>query len=381
MAETSENKGNQNKDVASYLEGLSKIAESSKKEGFIDIKKPEKVDLLDALKLVSPGTGLRTAIDEIVKARRGSLIVVDSENLAEIIEGGLKVNCKFTSQKLFELSKMDGAIVLSRDLKKILYANVLLVPNHQIPTNETGTRHKAAERTAKQAKTLVIAISEKRNIVKLYYHNLQYTLKSTEEILKRVVDKLQILEKQREVYNNLLSNLNKLEVAGLVLPDDIAIILQRAEMILKINEMMKREIIELGDEGALIKVILKELVKGIEKDRKLFIQDYSISYSKYKKEVSKLKLEDLSEPSKIKNLIFGENKQDYIKPAGLRLLGKISFPENDVRIIINKINDLNRILESRVEEIEKILKNKEKAEKFISEITKLKENILLDKGI
>ena len=116
----------------------------------------ERKDFLDVLKIFSPGTAIRTALDDILRARMGALIVVDQEGLSSIIEGGFKVNCRFTPNRLFELCKMDGAIVVSSDLKKILYANVLLTPNPNIPTSETGTRHKSGERTAIQANTFVI---------------------------------------------------------------------------------------------------------------------------------------------------------------------------------------------------------------------------------
>lgn len=154
----------------------------------------EKVGIYEILKLVSPGTSLRIALDDILRAGNGSLIVVMNDKIAEIIEGGFKVNCKFTHQRLSELSKMDGAVILSEDLKKILYANVLMIPDSSIPTNETGTRHKAAERSARQAGTIVIAVSERRKKITLYYSGLRYVLKNAEEILRRATETLQILE-------------------------------------------------------------------------------------------------------------------------------------------------------------------------------------------
>jgi len=126
-----------------------------------------KEEFLSVLKLVSPGKSLRTAIDSIVDARKGGLIVVENSMVEGIIDGGFRVKTKFTPQKLLELAKMDGAIILSKDLRKILSANVTLIPTSKIPTQETGTRHKAAERTAKMTGTLTIAISERKNQIQI----------------------------------------------------------------------------------------------------------------------------------------------------------------------------------------------------------------------
>ena len=351
-----------------------------KQDNFISIPKQEKFDLLDALKLVAPGTQLREAIDDIVKSKKGSLIVVDSSNLQDIIEGGFKLNCKFTQQRLAELAKMDGAIILSNDFKKILFSNCLLMPSSQIPSNETGTRHKAAERTAKHAKTLVISISERKNTITLYYNNIRYSLKNTGEILRSTLEKLNILEKQREIYNNLLSNLNTLEVANLVSSNDVTSILQRAEIILKIAEMIKRDMVELGNEGALVKIRLKELTKGVEKDRKLIIKDYTSGrYSKYLKEMKKLNFDSLLELSKISEIIFNGREQEYIKPKGYRLLEKLGFSDDETNTITNKFSDLSKIFEFKGEE--KIFKTQEKTEKFIRELMKLKEEIMMGKNL
>lgn len=355
--------------------------QENEKEKFVVINKKEKKDILDALRIVCPGTPLREGIDDIVRSKKGALIVVESGDLTDIVEGGFKLNCKFTPQRLVELAKMDGALILSNDLKRILLSNALLIPNPKIPSDETGTRHKAAERTANQAKTLVIAISERKSTITIYYDNLKYSLKSTSEILNRALEKLQVLEKQREIYNNLISNLNKLEITGLVSANDVASIFQRIEIILRISEIMKRNIIELGAEGSLVKIRLKELVKGVEKDRKLISKDYSNGKeSKYQKEISKLSFDTLLETSKISEIIFSNN-EEYIKPKGYRLFDKIKFPKEDLTIIIEKFIDINEILNLSVRDIEKIIKNKELAENFIKEISMLKENIMMEKNL
>ena len=140
-------------------------------------------------------------------------IVFDNGKVGrELIEGGFKIGTKFSSQKLVELAKMDGAIILSKDGKEILYANTLLTPEIAIHTKETGTRHKAAERIAKQTKTIVLAVSERKNKISLYQGDTTYELQNSSEILRRASETLQILEKQRELFDTLLENLNDLEL-------------------------------------------------------------------------------------------------------------------------------------------------------------------------
>ena len=144
-------------------------------------------EFFSVLKMVAPGTNLRAALEAALKGGRGALMVVDNDSLLPLIDGGFKVNCRFTHQRVAELAKMDGAMVLSRDAKRIEYANILLTPDSKIKTSETGTRHKAAERTAKQTGGLAIAISEKKHDITLYYKNIRYPIKSTEDIRRKVM--------------------------------------------------------------------------------------------------------------------------------------------------------------------------------------------------
>jgi diadenylate cyclase len=372
-----------NSEINQDINSLQDINKEQQKdsEKFVVIPKKERFDIVDALRLVAPGTPLRLGIDDIVLGKRGALIVVASGDIYDVISGGFKVNCKFTPQRLFELSKMDGALILSSDLKKILYSNCLLIPNPEIPSDETGTRHQAAERTAKQTKTLVIAISERKYSITLYYNNLRYSLKDTRDILNKSLEKLQVLEKQKEIYNNLILNLNKLEVANLVSINDVSSLLQRVEIILRIAEMMKRDIIELGNEGTLLKMRLKELIRGLDKNKRLIIRDYCNTKNiKYQKEIIKLNFDNLLETSKISDIVFKDVKEEYVKPRGYRLLEKLDFPIEDIEIIITHFLDINQIFDTSIGEFSKILKSSEKAEKFLNELSNLKENIMLEKN-
>ena len=138
------------------------------------IEEEKQLSKLDILKKLSPGSGLREGLDDILNGGMGALIVVSNSNSSNIFEGGFKVNCKFSPKRLAELAKMDGAIIVSQDFKKILFANTLLVPDRSFDTSETGTRHQAAERTAKQIQGLVIAVSERRKVITAYYANSRF---------------------------------------------------------------------------------------------------------------------------------------------------------------------------------------------------------------
>jgi len=315
--------------------------------------------MLDFLKRVSPGSVLRTVIDDIIRSDLGALIAIDSPNLQECFEGGFRVNCQFTPQRLFELCKMDGAVIISPDLRRIFYGNVILTPDKNIPSNETGTRHKAAEKTAKQAETFLIAVSERRKKTTIYYCNMQAYLRQTEEIQRGLTNSLQILEKQKEQFNELLAKLNVLEISELVSIGDICKILQRCEMISRISDSMKKELVELGKEANIMHMRFKELIKGVEKKGEEMIRDYSpISLKKTKTLLSNLTFDSLTEAESIARLIFQKESEDSISPKGIRFLSCIGLSEKEASLVIARFENLNGILNSKEIELEEILKNR-----------------------
>jgi len=357
------------------------IEKEKQEEKFVEVPKKEVFDIVDALRLVAPGTELREALDDIVRARKGALIVIASPTISDLIEGGFKLNCRFTPQRLFELAKMDGAIILSNDLKKIVYSNCVLIPHPLIPSDETGTRHKAAERTAKQSKSLVIAISERRNTITLYYSNLKYSLRSVNEILSRAVEKLNVLDKQKDVYKILLNNLNRLEVASLTTIGDVAMLLQRIEIILRISETIKKNIIELGNEGEFVKMRLKEITKDLEKNQKYILKDYGQkNLDRYYREISNLSFDSLLEINKVAEIAFNGKTEDYVKPKGYRLFSGIGCQE-DIEKVMGKFLNMQEIFDCSADRFEMILESRERAEKLFNSLQKLKENIILEKNI
>lgn len=342
----------------------------------------ERKDFLDVLKIFSPGTAIRTALDDILRAQMGALIVLEKENLPSILEGGFRINCRFSSQKLVELAKMDGAIVLSQDLKKILYANTLLTPSAKVMTQETGTRHKAAERTAKQLGTIAIAVSERRNKITLYFKNESYFLEDTSEILRRAAETLQILEKQVDMLNDLLSHLNILEITNLTTMSDICSVLQTLEMVRRISDIVRRYLIELGKEGTIVSMRLKELTKNLSKEREKIIMDYFGSRcAEVDKTLENINFDFLLETSSVLRVLFAELHDRPISPAGTRILGKTNIFEKDAEIIMENFKTLDRIFNLDGESLRSLFKNENLVDSIINEIRNLKEKILMGKKI
>ncbi|MDR0978521.1 MAG: DNA integrity scanning diadenylate cyclase DisA, partial [Lachnospiraceae bacterium] len=209
--------------------------------------------LVDILKIVSPGTNLRKGLDNILKAKTGALIVIgDSKELLDLVDGGFNINEDYTPSRLYELAKMDGAIVISSDIKKILYANAQIIPSSSIQTTETGTRHRTAERTAKQTGELVISISQRRNIITVFKGNFRYTIEDTSKLITEANQAIQTLERYKKAFDTKLSILNEYEFNDIVTLDNVITCIQRAEMVMKVVERVNRFIYELGEDGLLI---------------------------------------------------------------------------------------------------------------------------------
>src|SRR5919202_2676810 len=187
--------------------------------------------LLAALARIAPGTELRQAIDDIIRSREGALIVVgDPEALKFLYSGGIRLDQPFTPQLLYELAKMDGAIVVDAGVTKLAYANVQLMPDPTISSNETGTRHRTAERVAKQTGALVISISQQRETVSLFVGQSRYQLDSVADVLAKTNQALGTLETYRQRLDQVLTPLTALEFQNAVVLDDVLVVLQRAQM-------------------------------------------------------------------------------------------------------------------------------------------------------
>jgi len=351
-----------------------------------------KREIYKSLKIVAPGTPLREGLESVVNARTGALIVVgDGEEVLKIVDGGFNINCEFTPSHLYELAKMDGAIILSNDSKKILYANTQLVPNQTISSDETGIRHRTAERVAKQTNNLVIAISQRRNIITLYKGNIKYVLKDSNEILNKANQAIQTLEKYKNVLNQAMNNLTALEFEDLVTVYDVVKVIQRLEMVIMISDEIERYMIELGNEGRLISMQQDEIMSGVLEDGVNIIRDYTNrndkSYIEIRDEIRLLSAEGLLDLYTIAN-IMGYNGgvatlDSNIYPKGYRILNKIPrIPSNVLENIVNMFDNFQKILKASTQELDLVEGIGEVRAKIIKEgLRRFQEQIFLERHI
>jgi len=339
-------------------------------------------DFMDVLKMVAPGTSIRVAMDDLLNAGMGALIVIDNGNISSAYQKGFAIHSKFSSQKLVELAKMDGAIILSGNVKKILYANSFLSPDPEITTRETGTRHKSAERTARQTGAIVIAISERKKKITVYQGDKRHELKESSEILRRAAETLQILEKQKESFNETITNLNLMELQRAVTVKDVCGVIQRFEIIKRISEIVKRYLIELGREGAIVSMSLKDLTKGLDKEEELLLKDYfGANHSYAEKVLEKMDFDFLLEPLNISRMLFEELHDKQISPKGLRILTKTNILERYIHSLIAHFQFLDKILLANDEELLKIFQNEGMLAFFKEEIYSLREKLIIGKSI
>ena len=324
-------------------------------------------NITEILKLIAPGTPIRDGLENILRARTGALLLItdNSDVLKQVVDGGFTINEDYSSSKLYELAKMDGAIVLSGDLKKILYANAQLIPSHDITTVETGTRHRTAERTAKQTGELVISISQRRSIITVFKGNDRYILEDTDVVLNKANQAIQTLEKYKKVFDNKLSILNEYEFNDIVTLENVVIAIQRAEMVMRIVEEIQRQIYELGDDGRLVKMQLDELIGGLEKEEELIIKDYIVPTRKKRtpqkvlESLEELNYEDLSKEAVIAKLLGYENFDNYDEVAvytkGYRILNKIPrMPSNIVENLVDSFKSFQHILAADTEGLDEV---------------------------
>lgn len=321
--------------------------------------------MTDILKMIAPGTPIREGMENILKAKTGALLVFgDSKEVLDIVDGGFAINEDYSSSKLYELAKMDGSIVLSSDLKKILFANAQLIPSPNISTKETGTRHRTAERVAKQTGALVVSISQRRNIITIFKDSLRYTIQDTSKVLTQANQALQTLEKYKKVFDSKLSTLNEYEFNDIVTLDNVITAIQRAEMVMKIVEEVQRGIYELGEEGRLVEMQLEELVGGLEKEELLIIKDYVVSNKKGVPEkvlekIMDLEPEEVLKPQVIANLLGYESFDTYdeigVYTRGYRLLNKIPrMPSTIVENLVKSFKSFQHIIMADIPTLDEV---------------------------
>ena len=331
------------------------------------MRKKNENEITEILKMIAPGTPIRDGLENILRAKTGALLLItdDSDVIKQVVDGGFSINEEYTSSRLYELAKMDGAIVLSGDLKRILFANAQLIPSREIETRETGTRHRTAERTAKQTGELVISISQRRNIITVFKGNNRYILEDTDVVLNKANQGVQTLERYKKVFDNKLNTLNEYEFNDIVTLENVVIAIQRAEMVMRIAEEIQGQIYELGSDGRLVKMQLEEMISGIEKEELLIVKDYLVPTKKKRTpetvldEISELQYEDLTKESNIAKLLGFENFDNYDEVAvytrGYRILNKIPrMPSNIVENLISSFKSFQHILAADIESLDEV---------------------------
>lgn len=347
-------------------------------------------ELMNVLAMMSPGTPFRDGLENVLKAKTGGLIVVgDQEEIMKIVDGGFYINSEYTPSYLYELAKMDGAIILSSDLKRILYANTQLIPDSSIPTSETGTRHRTADRVAKQTGILVVAISQRRNVITVYKGNLKYVLKDANIILTKANQAIQTLERYKVVLDEAMANVSALEFEDLVTVYDVATAVQRNEMVMRIVYEIERYICELGNEGRLVSMQLDDLADGVEQEGVLLIRDYVIPQKDYEdvvKSIRNLSSEELLElPVICKVLGYSPDQMldTMISSRGYRILSKIPrVPTIVIENMVKTFGQLKNVLRASIDDLDAVEGIGEARARAIKEgLRKIQEQALLNRHI
>lgn len=345
------------------------------------------------LQLVAPGTSFREGLDNVLRAKTGGLIVVGySPEVMEIVDGGFSINCDFSPNYLYELAKMDGAIILSEDLKRILYANTQLIPDPSIPSTETGIRHRTAERVAKQTGKLVVSISQRRNVITLYQGNLRYALKDIGVILTKANQAIQTLEKYKSVLDQGLTNLAASEFEEMVTLEEVANVLQRLEMVLRVKNEIRQYINELGTEGRLISMQLEELVARVDEEEWWLIKDYcrednDEKVREIRREFRKLSNDELLDSHQIIRILgyphAGNIIDEPISPRGYRLLHKIPrLPSVIISNLVERFSYLPQIVMASIEELDEVDGIGEVRARAIKEgLKRIQEQVFIDRHI
>ncbi|WP_174734489.1 DNA integrity scanning diadenylate cyclase DisA [Mesobacillus harenae] len=344
--------------------------------------------MTEILRFIAPGTPLREGIDNVLRANTGGLIVIGyNDKVKEIVDGGFQINCTFSSNFLYELAKMDGAIILNETGDRILIANAQLVPNSIIPSSETGMRHRTAQRTARQTNALVIAISQRRNVITLYQGSFRYALRDIAVILTKANQALQTLDKYKMVLEQSVTNLGILEYEELVTYNDLLQVIHRFEMVLRIKNELNGYLSELGTEGRLVQLQMQELLTTLEKEAVLMIKDYA-----YDKDVNPAEIvasfqamstKETIEDSVILKLLGYQGyvqPEEFISPRGYRILSKI--PRLPLIIIENLVQHFEKfhfVLSASVQELDDVEGIGEvRARKIKSGLKSIKDQLIAD---
>jgi diadenylate cyclase len=319
-------------------------------------------DLVKALRAVAPGTALREGLDRVLKAKMGALIVVgDGPEVLNICSGGFLLDAAFSPQRLSELAKMDGAIILASDASRIARANVHLVPDPNVPTSETGTRHRTAERVARSIGVPVISVSEDLSIIAVYMRSEKHPLEDIPRLLNRANQAQQALERYKTRLDTVSGALSALEVEDLVTLRDVLSVLQRTEMVMRIADEIRGYIVDLGVDGRLVRLQLDEQLGTIEDDRRLVVLDYfsadeGHSLDTVMTALGALDTDELLDLRSIATAVHPDREaadlEAAVQPRGFRLLSKIPrLPEPVIESVVERFGTLHKIMRATIDDL------------------------------
>jgi diadenylate cyclase len=318
------------------------------------------------LAAVAPGTALRDGLERILRGNTGGLIVLGYDRVVEsLCTGGFELDVEFNATRLRELAKMDGGVVLSTDLSRIVRAAVHLVPDPMIPTDESGTRHRTAERVSKQANFPVISVSQSMRIIAAYVpgHG-RYVLEDSATILSRANQALATLERYKLKLDEVSGTLSALEIEDLVTVRDAVVVCQRLEMVRRIAAEIEGYVIELGVDGRLLQLQLDELMAGVEVERELVVRDYLLGSGRRSRPAEDV-LVSLSETTQTDLLDLtllartigypatADALDSPVSPRGYRLLAKVPrLPRTVVDRLVEHFASLQKLLAASIDDLQ-----------------------------
>lgn len=320
--------------------------------------------LRQALQAVAPGTDLREGLQRIQRSHTGALIILGySPELEAICSGGFDLDVQFTASRLRELCKMDGAVIIDVDRWRIRKANVQLLPDADIPTDESGMRHRTAQRVAKQVHLPVLSLSASMRMITIYVEDDHYLVEEPEALLARANLAVDTLDRYTQRLDEVLQTLTVLEMRDSATVRDVATVLQRMEMIRRISQEINGYLEELGSSGRLLALQLDDLVRGSASERALVLRDYvreQEALTTVEERLSSLTGEKLVDLSAIAN-VMGLGVYDVadldrtILPRGIRALSLVPrLPWSVIKEITRRWTTLPQLREASTEDLQVI---------------------------
>jgi diadenylate cyclase len=321
--------------------------------------------LRSVLATVAPGTWLRDGLERILRGNTGALIVLGFDKIvASLCTGGFPLDVESSATRLRELAKMDGALVLSSDGTRILRAATHLMPDPSVDTDESGTRHRTAQRVAVQTGHPVISVSQSMRIIGLYLGKQRYVLETSGELLGRANQAIATLERYKARLDEVSNTLSALEIEDLVTVRDAAMVLQRLEMVRRIADEITGYVIELGTDGRLLALQLEELMAGVDADRDLIVRDYLPSGGRRTADevlaelvgLSATDLLDLGLVAAAMGFATAPESLDGVaSPRGYRLLARVPrLPGPTLDRVVQHFDGLQKLLAATVEDLQSV---------------------------